>query len=132
MPIHIRRCGQPGSRLPHFWLQRGGQRISTIDLTGRYLLLAGTDGAAWMDAAEALRPSFQGLPFEAVLMGKDLDDPAQCYRQAFGMTLVAARAARPGRLRRVAQPAGRRATPQARCTRHCARAWGVAGRCADR
>jgi len=88
-------CGQPGSRLPHFWLQRAGKRISTIDLTGRYLLLAGTDGTAWVNAAAALRPSLQGLPFEALLMGKDLDDPEQRYRQAFGISAGGATLVRP-------------------------------------
>ena len=36
--------GVPGSRAPHLWLARAGRRLSTIDLTGHYLLLAGDRG----------------------------------------------------------------------------------------
>ena len=44
----------PGTRLPHAWVARRGQRVSTLDLTGSFLLLAGSDGAAWCDAAKAI------------------------------------------------------------------------------
>lgn len=47
----------PGHRLPHAWLTRDGQRLSTHDLAGRdgaFLLLTGADGAAWQDAATAV------------------------------------------------------------------------------
>jgi hypothetical protein len=37
--------GLPGSRLPHYWLERDGRRLSTIDLTGQWLLLAGRRAA---------------------------------------------------------------------------------------
>ena len=47
--------GQPGTRAPHVWLQRDGQRISTIDLFGRgFVLLAGAAGGAWVEAANAI------------------------------------------------------------------------------
>ena len=88
-------CGRPGSRLPHLWLRRGGERVSTIDLTGGHLLLAGSDGAAWMEAVDALRPSFPGLPLDALRMGKDLDDPQEHYREAFGISRAGATLVRP-------------------------------------
>ena len=45
--------GQPGTRAPHIWLTRG-QR-STIDLFGRdYVLLTGSDGSAWVNAARSV------------------------------------------------------------------------------
>ena len=45
----------PGTRAPHVWLERDGERISTLDLFGReFVLLAGPEGAAWCDAAEDL------------------------------------------------------------------------------
>ncbi len=87
--------GRPGSRLPHLWLGRGGERLSSIDLTGDYLLLAGSDGAAWMDAVETLRRSFPALPFEAFRLGLDLDDPEQHYQQLFGITRGGATLVRP-------------------------------------
>ncbi|MFC4950438.1 FAD-dependent oxidoreductase [Pseudonocardia sp. GCM10023141] len=43
----------PGARLPHVWLGRGGQRVSTHDLAGkgRFCLLTGISGEQWAAAA---------------------------------------------------------------------------------
>jgi hypothetical protein len=39
---------EPGTRVPHLWLERGGQRLPTLDLLdGRFILLTGPAGAAW-------------------------------------------------------------------------------------
>ena len=47
--------GQPGTRAPHVWLERDGQRLSTIDLFGRgFVLLTGAGRRAWVDAARSL------------------------------------------------------------------------------
>jgi putative polyketide hydroxylase len=47
--------GRPGSRVPHIWVQRQGQRISTLDLCGKdFVLLVGSDGATWCEAASTL------------------------------------------------------------------------------
>ncbi len=44
--------GLPGTRAPHLELGRDGKTISTLDLFGRgFVLLAGPDGAAWIEAA---------------------------------------------------------------------------------
>ncbi|HEY1666674.1 MAG TPA: FAD-dependent monooxygenase [Trebonia sp.] len=50
---HPRDChGQPGSRAPHVWLRRRGERVSALDLFGgNFVLLAGPRGGAWRDAA---------------------------------------------------------------------------------
>ena len=47
---------RPGCRLPHAWLEKGAERISTLDLIDRRapVLLTGAAGAAWCDAAEGL------------------------------------------------------------------------------
>ncbi len=95
MPIRARPAARPGSRLPHLWLWREGERVSTIDLTGRHLLLAGSDGAAWMEAVEALRSSFPGLPFDALRMNIDLDEPEEHYLRAFGISRAGATLVRP-------------------------------------
>jgi putative polyketide hydroxylase len=48
-------AGQPGTRAPHIWLTRDGQRLSTIDLFGRdYVLLTDPEGGAWVDAARSV------------------------------------------------------------------------------
>jgi len=57
--------GEPGSRAPHLWIGRGGRRISTIDLAGQYVLLAGAAGAGWADAASEVSRSLGGLPLDA-------------------------------------------------------------------
>jgi 2-polyprenyl-6-methoxyphenol hydroxylase-like FAD-dependent oxidoreductase len=43
--------GRPGTRVPHLWLERAGQRISTLDLLdGGFVLLTGAAGASWQQA----------------------------------------------------------------------------------
>jgi 2-polyprenyl-6-methoxyphenol hydroxylase-like FAD-dependent oxidoreductase len=43
--------GSPGTRVPHLWLRRDDERISTLDLCGSgFVLLAGPHGRAWLDA----------------------------------------------------------------------------------
>ncbi len=44
---------RPGHRLPHAWLEHQGRRSSTHDLCGRgrFVLLTGSDGQAWKQAA---------------------------------------------------------------------------------
>lgn len=59
--------GGPGTRAPHLTVTRGGAEISTIDLYGRhFVLLAGSDGPAWCDAADKV--------------AKTLDIPLDGYR----------------------------------------------------
>lgn len=46
-------CGRPGHRAPHVWVERDGQRGSTLDLFGPgFTLLAGSRGDPWIAAAE--------------------------------------------------------------------------------
>jgi 2-polyprenyl-6-methoxyphenol hydroxylase-like FAD-dependent oxidoreductase len=57
--------GRPGSRAPHVWLERDGERISTLDLfRGAFVLLAGSDGTAWIEAAHFAASGFPALPLE--------------------------------------------------------------------
>lgn len=45
--------GRPGTRLPHLWIDRGGVRLSTLDLADEgFTLLAAARGQAWMEAAK--------------------------------------------------------------------------------
>jgi putative polyketide hydroxylase len=44
--------GQPGTRVPHVWVQHGGRRVSTLDLLGGgFTMLTAEDGAPWAEAA---------------------------------------------------------------------------------
>jgi 2,4-dichlorophenol 6-monooxygenase len=69
----------PGAPLPHAWIddEDGGRRpIKDLVAPGRFLLIAGEDGAAWCEAAERLAEA--GVPLDAVRIGHidgDLYDP---------------------------------------------------------
>jgi hypothetical protein len=88
-------CGEPGSRAPHLWLGRRGERISTTDLGGRYVLLAGSAGAAWVDAAREVARTFGALPLDAWCVGRDLADLEQRFLAAFGISDSGAALLRP-------------------------------------
>ena len=87
--------GIPGSRAPHVWLTRAGKRLSTIDLTGHFLLLAGAEGRSWVDAARGASERFGGLPLEAYCIGVDFDDAEGRFPQAYGISSSGASLVRP-------------------------------------
>jgi 2-polyprenyl-6-methoxyphenol hydroxylase-like FAD-dependent oxidoreductase len=87
--------GMPGSRAPHIWLTRKGERVSTIDLAGQFLLLAGRDGGEWVRAAVSAADRFGGLPLDAYCVGRDLADPEQCFTHAYGISDCGASLVRP-------------------------------------
>jgi 2-polyprenyl-6-methoxyphenol hydroxylase-like FAD-dependent oxidoreductase len=69
--------GRPGSRAPHVWLERSGQRISSLDLFGRqYALLTGSSGGAWCAASNGLEP---------YRVGVDLIESEARFGEAFGV-----------------------------------------------
>lgn len=54
--LYYQPTTHPGAALPHVWLQRGTDDVSTLDLCGydRFTLITGAGGAAWHDAAAAV------------------------------------------------------------------------------
>ncbi len=59
--LYHQPSARPGARLPHAWLVgRDGRRVSTLDLVGhgRFTLVTGLAGTAWVEAVAAL-----DLPF---------------------------------------------------------------------
>ena len=87
---------RPGCRAPHAWLERRGQKLSTIDLLGgRFVLLAGAEGAAWARAARSL--ASQGLPpLAAHALGEDgLTDPGGAWQALYGIGAQGAVLVRP-------------------------------------
>jgi 2-polyprenyl-6-methoxyphenol hydroxylase-like FAD-dependent oxidoreductase len=87
--------GMPGSRAPHVWLEQNGRRLSTIDLGGRYVLLAGATGMPWVDAARRVAAELRGLPLEAFCVGRDLADPGGVFPSAYGISSSGAVLIRP-------------------------------------
>ena len=87
--------GMPGSRAPHVWLQRRGEQISTIDLTGHFLLLAGPEGGRWVSAAKAVADELHKLPLDAYRIGTELEDPSGGFLQVYGISAAGASVIRP-------------------------------------
>lgn len=60
----------PGTHLPHAFVERGRQRLAIDQLVraGRFLLIAGEDGQAWVDAARRAAGEL-GVPVDAVSIG---------------------------------------------------------------
>jgi hypothetical protein len=88
-------CGVPGSRAPHVWLTHQGRRLSTIDLTGYYLLLAASEGEPWLTAARAVAEQLGGLELNAYCIGKDPGDPENRFCAAYGLSPTGASLVRP-------------------------------------
>ncbi len=87
--------GMPGSRAAHVWLNKNDGRVSTIDLTGRYVLLTGNEGETWRPAARAASDQFGGLPLDTWCLEKDLSDPTGHCLRSFGITPTGATLIRP-------------------------------------
>jgi putative polyketide hydroxylase len=65
--------GQPGTRVPHAWVQHGGNRLSTLDILGPgFTLLTGDNGARWSDAAAATSAAL-GVPIGIRRIGPEGD-----------------------------------------------------------
>jgi putative polyketide hydroxylase len=65
--------GEPGTRVPHAWVQRNGVRTSTLDLLGSgFTLFTGSAGAAWVRAAELASASL-GVSIDVQIIGGDAD-----------------------------------------------------------
>lgn len=77
----------PGARLPHAWVARGGQPVSTQDLVPRdaFLLLTGRAGSPWAAAARQAADAL-GLRLAVVALtgegeGGDATDPRHDWRR---------------------------------------------------
>ncbi|MFF1823307.1 FAD-dependent oxidoreductase [Kribbella sp. NPDC058245] len=67
----------PGARIPHSWLTRGSDTVSTLDVVGkgRFTLLTGIGGEAWVKAAQSVAEQL-GVPIEPFVIGpgRELED----------------------------------------------------------
>jgi 2-polyprenyl-6-methoxyphenol hydroxylase-like FAD-dependent oxidoreductase len=77
---------RPGSRAPHVWVERGGETISTLDVFGSgMVVLAGSEGRTWCDAASEI--AARGKPLRAFRVGHDADlvDRDGAFEKAYGV-----------------------------------------------
>ena len=87
--------GMPGSRAPHIWIKRLGERISTLDLLGNHVLLVGPGGAEWIRAASGVRSAHANLPLDLYRAGRDFADPECRFCASFGLSDTGATLVRP-------------------------------------
>jgi len=94
---HLELTGQPGTRAPHVWLDRDGERISTIDLFSReFVLLAGRSDAGWAEASErAAKQYCTPVRVHVVADDGDLVPVDQDWASAYGVTSDGAVLVRP-------------------------------------
>jgi len=85
--------GAPGTRLPHVWVERGGRRLSTLDLGSgsSFVVLAGPQGARWCDAARAIASPL----VEACAIGHDVTQVEDGLTTALGIGESGATLVRP-------------------------------------
>ncbi|MBV9845513.1 MAG: FAD-dependent monooxygenase, partial [Kutzneria sp.] len=76
VPHEFDLTGKPGYRVPHVWLELGGQRVSTVDLAiDSFVLLTGRAAGSWAAAAEQVATEI-GVPLLAYVVGTGpLADP---------------------------------------------------------
>lgn len=88
--------GRPGTRAPHIFLERNGEKISTLDLFGRnFALLAGAEGEIWREIGRAAAKQL-GIAMDIHRIGADgLADPSGSFSSVYGMTPSGAVLVRP-------------------------------------
>jgi putative polyketide hydroxylase len=89
--------GQPGTRVPHAWVQHDGRRVSTLDLLdGGFTLLTTDDSTPWVEAA-ATASGALGVPIAVHQIGRrgDALDGDGAWAQATGLPSGGALLVRP-------------------------------------
>lgn len=101
VPDGLRLTGEPGSRAPHLWLDRAGDRISTLDLYERSLVLLSSAGAVtgWHTAAAHVAERL-AVPLVAYRIGDGPDaelstEGGEDWAEAHGVTVDGAVLVRP-------------------------------------
>jgi 2,4-dichlorophenol 6-monooxygenase len=92
---------RPGSPLPHAWVEREGERIALGSLVhdGHFVLIAGEDGQAWVDAARVVAEQRE-IPLRTTRVGfGDVDhvDVRCAWLRQRGITSSGAVLVRPDR-----------------------------------
>ncbi|WP_213585309.1 FAD-dependent monooxygenase [Paenibacillus sp. J2TS4] len=90
--------GQPGTRAAHIVLERDGNSISSLDLFGsRFVLLVGSDGQNWVEAAKHVKDTLR-FPMDIYQVdghNADFNNPRNDFLDAYGITSTGAIIVRP-------------------------------------
>ncbi len=88
-----RASSRPGARLPHAWLERDGERISSLDLIDYegFTLLSWGEDTDWGAAAAAAA----GVPLAHVRIGTDANEPDDHWAEVCGLERGGALLVRP-------------------------------------
>ena len=88
--------GRPGTRAPHVWLTRNGERLSSLDLFGRqFVFIAGPEASSWWHSAHVVA-EHAGLPIAIHRLGQEgLEDPDGRFLDTYGLTARDALLVRP-------------------------------------
>jgi len=72
--LYYQPSTRAGAHLPHVWLYRGGQPVSTLDIAGKgkFALFTGIDGEDWVEAAGQAKAAF-GLDITTCVIGPERD-----------------------------------------------------------
>lgn len=88
--------GQPGTRAPHLWLRRDGERIAMHDLFARsFVLLTGADGMRWLEAADSTDTKIEVFRVGPASADVDLVDIDQSFADRHNLGAGAAVLIRP-------------------------------------
>jgi 2,4-dichlorophenol 6-monooxygenase len=83
--LYFEATTRPGARLPHVWLQKGGMPVSTLDIVGngRFALLTGIGGEAWLAAADRAAAAHD-VPIDVRVIGpgRDFEDLLGTWAEA--------------------------------------------------
>lgn len=92
---------RPGSPLPHAWVDRDRQRLSTLDLVGSggWTLITGHDDSGWAEAAETVAGELEvSLRTAQVSMGGECNDVLHRWAAISDLTDSGALLVRPDRI----------------------------------
>ncbi|PSL35903.1 FAD-dependent monooxygenase [Chitinophaga ginsengisoli] len=89
--------GQPGTRIPHLWVNYQQQKISTLDLMGEsFVLLTGPDNDLWKQLATQIQDEFKiGIPVYSISPDGALDYKEKTVNKVLDITTSGALLIRP-------------------------------------
>ncbi|MFI6285048.1 FAD-dependent oxidoreductase [Streptomyces sp. NPDC051018] len=72
VPEQLRLTADPGTRAPHLWVTRAGERISTVDLYERSVVVLCGEGSIWADVTRHAAARLS-VPVEVYTIGRGPD-----------------------------------------------------------